>query len=302
MQKIGWEYEALFDVEQATEMEQRIWQAMPSKIKVGSMGYRTKTTKAGKRLEVDVYPIFGYQDRIRANRAKQQVTPEIMRRVNLANAKRRIIQLADANFTEADLHLTLTYENPPIYSRCQKDVQNFIKAVKRRRDKRGLPEVKYIYVIEDNEDGVKKRIHVHMLISGGLEREELEQLWARGYANCDRLKPNERGLEELARYLVKSQKHRRKWCCSKNLKKPQVRVSDCKLSNSKVKRIARDLPNEAKEILRKAYPGYEYVECRVKFSDQVDGCYIRALMRKTDGGEKRGRKGQAGMAGKHPAG
>lgn len=297
MQRIGWEYEALFDVAEATELEQRLWQTMPSAIRVGSMGYRTKTTKAGKRLEVDVYPLFGYMDRRKANRAMTQATPETMRRVNLANAKRKIIQLADANFDEKDIHLTLTYENPPTYMQCQKDVVNFLRAVKRRREKRGLPELKYIYVIEDNEDGVKKRIHIHILMNGGMERDEIDALWAKGYANTDRLQPNERGLEEIARYLVKSQKNRRKWCCSKNLKKPQVRVSDCKLSNSKVKRIARDLPNEAKGILRKAYPGYEYVECKVKFSDQVDGCYIRALMRKIEGGEKHGRQKQGRMAG-----
>lgn len=282
VQKIGWEYEALFDVEQRTELEMQLWQNNPCSIKVGSMGYRTKTTRAGKRLEVDVYPVFGYSDRIRAREAKKQVTPETMRRVNLANAKRRIVQLADANFTEQDIHLTLTYENPPIYSRCQKDVQNFLKAVKRRREKQGLPELKYIYVIEDDQDGQKKRIHTHILMSGGMDREELEALWEKGYANADRLAPDERGLEAVARYLVKSQRNRRKWCSSKNLKKPDVRVSDCKLSNAKVKRIARNLPNEAKEILRKAYPGYEYVECKVKFSDQLDGCYIRALMRKVD--------------------
>lgn len=286
MQRIGWEYEALFDVEGMTELEQQLWQANPCSIKVGSMGYRTKTTRAGKRLEVDVYPVFGYQDRMRARAAKQQITPETMRRVNLSNAKRKIVQLADANFTEEDIHLTLTYENPPIYSRCQRDVVNFLAAVKRRRAKKGLPELKYIYVIEDDEDGIKKRIHVHILMSGGMSREELEELWAKGYANADRLQPDERGLEAVARYLVKSQRNRRKWCSSKNLKKPDVRVSDCKLSNAKVKKIARNLPNEAKDIMRRAYPGYEFVECKVKFSDQVDGCYIRALMRKVDKGKK----------------
>lgn len=286
MQRIGWEYEALFDVEGMTELEQQLWQANPCSIKVGSMGYRTKTTRAGKRLEVDVYPVFGYQDRMRARAAKQQITPETMRRVNLSNAKRKIVQLADANFTGEDIHLTLTYENPPIYSRCQRDVVNFLAAVKRRRAKKGLPELKYIYVIEDDEDGIKKRIHVHILMSGGMSREELEELWAKGYANADRLQPDERGLEAVARYLVKSQRNRRKWCSSKNLKKPDVRVSDCKLSNAKVKKIARNLPNEAKDIMRRAYPGYEFVECKVKFSDQVDGCYIRALMRKVDKGKK----------------
>lgn len=286
MERIGWAYEALFDAE-PTALEQRIWESMPSGIRVGSMGYRTKTTKAGRRLEVDIYPMWGRLDYTRANRALKQVTPETMRRVNESNARRRLIQLADANFDEHDLHLTLTYEHAPCYSRAQKDIGNFIKAVRRRRQKAGLPEMKYIYVIEDNEDGMKKRIHAHMLISGGIDRAELEKLWARGYANAYSLQPDERGLEGLARYMVKSQKNRRKWSCSKNLKKPQVRVSDCKLSNGKVKRMARSLPNEARDILSRAYPGYTFVDCRVKFSDQVDGVYIRALLRREDTGGRR---------------
>lgn len=286
MERIGWAYEALFDAE-PTALEQRIWESMPSGIRVGSMGYRTKTTKAGRRLEVDIYPMWGRLDYTRANRALKQVTPETMRRVNESNARRRLIQLADANFDEHDLHLTLTYEHAPCYSRAQKDIGNFIKAVRRRRQKAGLPEMKYIYVIEDNEDGMKKRIHAHMLISGGIDRAELEKLWARGYANAYSLQPDERGLEGLAQYMVKSQKNRRKWSCSKNLKKPQVRVSDCKLSNGKVKRMARSLPNEARDILSRAYPGYTFVDCRVKFSDQVDGVYIRALLRREDTGGRR---------------
>lgn len=280
MEKLGWEYEALFDVSGATELEKRIFAAYPSEIRAGKMGYRTRTVQAGNVLDVDVYPVFGREQERQARQKMRQVTREAQQRVNLRNAKRRIVQLANANFTQADLHVTLTYENPPSYEQVQKDVRNYMRRVKRMREKRGLEEAKYIYVIEEDEHGVKKRIHTHVLMSGGIAREELEQLWAKGYANVDRLQPNERGLEAVARYLVKSQRNRRKWCCSRNLTQPKVRVSDCKLSNAKVKRIARGLPNEAKEVLRKAYPGYEYVDCEVRYSDVIDGVWIRAQMRR----------------------
>lgn len=285
--KLGWEYEALFDVEGATELEKRIWQIAPSEIRVGEMGYRVRTVQAGTVLDVDVYPLFGREQEKQARQLLHQVTSEKQQRINLRNARRRIVQLANTNFGEGDIHLTLTYENPPGYEQVQKDVRNFVRRLKRLREKRGLQAAKYIYVIEDDEDGVKKRIHTHMLISGGIPREEMEKLWARGYANADRLQLNERGLEAIARYMIKSQRHRKKWCCSRNLKEPKVRVSDCKLSNGKVKRIARGLPNEAKEILRKAYPGYEYVSCEVKYSDMIDGVTIRAQMRRID---RKGRK------------
>lgn len=279
---IGYEYEALFDVQGLTELEKNmgLWRAERSDIRLGKMGYRTKTTKAGSMLEFDIYPVWGRDQEQKARKAMKQVTPERMQRVNLYNARRRIIQLANANFTNHDIHLTLTYAQAPAYEQAQKDVRNFLARLKRLRKKLGLPELKYIYAIEGNEEGGKTRLHVHMLLSGGIDREEVEKLWQRGYANADRLQPDENGLAAIARYIIKEQRNRRKWCASKNLKKPQVRVSDTKLSCSRVKRIARELPQEAKKVLRKVYPGYEYVECQVHYSDRVDGVYIRGLMRR----------------------
>ena len=65
---------------------------------------------------------------------------------------------------------------------------------------------------------------------------------------------------------------------------PKQRTSDSKISNAKVKRIARDFQAEAKEIMEKLYPKYGYVDTAVRFSDSVDGAYIRVLMRRKRGG------------------
>ena len=195
-----------------------------------------------------------------------------------------MIRLLDANFDERDLHLTLTYAGtPPKYEQAQKDVKNFLRAVKRRREKAGLDELKYVYTIEGNEDGTKERIHIHMVINGGIERGELEEIWGKGYANADHLQPNEYGLEALGRYITKQQKNRRKWARSQNLKKPKQRTSDTKVSNARVKRLALDFPNSAKEIMEKLFPEYVHVQTVMRFSDIVDGAYIRAVMRKRGG-------------------
>ena len=53
------------------------------------------------------------------------------------------------------------------------------------------------------------------------------------------------------------------------------------MPKSKVKRIAHDFRNEAKEIMEKAYPGYTFTKCSVYYSDVVDGVYIRCVMRRT---------------------
>lgn len=295
-QKKGlWGYEALFDVEELTELEKRVWQATRSEIRVGRMGYRTKTIKSGDVLEVEVYPIWGRIQERQAREARSKVSPERIRKHNLAAAKRKLVRLVNTNFGPQDIHLSLTYNGtPPSFEQVQKDVHNFLRRVKRLRKKRGLSELKAIYSVEGGEDGEGPRGHAHIIMNGGISREELEELWAKGYANADRLQPNEQGLAAVARYIVKShrEKNRRMWSCTKNLKKPKESISDTKLSNRRVKTLALDLPAVGKEILEKLFAGYRYVELNVRWSDYVDGCFIRAQMIR-EGGEKEARHGKA---------
>lgn len=287
---MSWEYEALFDVPvTASQTDLTNWMDEDERkrltnIRVGAMGYRTRTTVAGPRLEAEVYPIFGRSTEAMLRRAKKtNVTPEKVQRLNRERAVRHLIQLADANFGEQDIHLTLTYRNAPTYERARKDMRNFCLRLKRAREKAGLPELKYIYTIEGDDDGKKERIHIHMLTNGDMDRAEVERIWEKGWANADRLQPDENGLEAIARYLVKQQKNRKKWCASRNLKQPKSRTSDSRCSRGQVKRIAFDMRNEAKAQMEKIYPGYQFVSCQVRYSDIVDGAYIRCIMRRMPG-------------------
>ena len=284
---MSWEFEDLFDVgaEPEAGLLDSYWREQPTEIRVGRMGYRTRTIKAGPRLEVEIYPIFGRENTGRLRAAKKNLTPEAVQRNNEERSRRRLIQLIDANFTEKDYHVTLTYAGtPPAYDQARKDVKNFLRAVKRKREQRGLDELKYVYTIEDEQDGKRKRIHIHAIMNGGISREELEQIWGQGYANADNLQPDENGLEAIARYITKQQKNRRKWARSRNLTQPKVRTSDTKVSNARVRRLAVDFPNSAKEIMEKLYPQYTHTRTIMRFSDVVDGAYIRCVMRRTKGG------------------
>ena len=286
---MGWKYEGLFETELVPEAEDlsRYWRPQPSIIPVGRMGYRRSIVLAGDRMECDIYPVFGRDDEQKARAAKKNITPAKQKRLNDERARRRLIQLADANFTERDIHLTLTYRHEVNIDQCRKDLRNFLRRVKRYREKICLPELKYIYTIEGRREisqgaGVN-RIHIHMLMNGGVSRERLEELWEYGYANADRLQPTERGLEEIASYIIKEARHRdggRKWSASRNLTQPKRRTSDAKTSNRMVRMIAHDIRNEAKAEMEKLYPRYRFVDCKVFYSDQLDGVYIRVLMRR----------------------
>ena len=286
---MGWRYEGLFEREvHPGEVDLSAWwRQEQSMIPVGRMGYRRRTVLAGDRLECEIYPVFGREDEGRARAAKKNETPEKQKRLNRQRAERYITLLADTNFTEKDIELTLTYKGTqPDYETCKRDVTNFVRKVKRYREKKGLGDLKYIYVIEggfEKKNGYgMTRLHCHMMMNGGVSRETLEEIWEYGYANTKQLQPDEdRGLEELAKYMIKESKmHGRRYCHSRNLQKPKIKTRDAKTSNRVVKAMVKDIQHDARDEMEKRYPSYKFVDCKVYCSDQLDGVYIRVLMRR----------------------
>lgn len=279
------EYAELFCVGELTEMEKRLYGGDPYRERVGGMHYCTKTERAGDTLVLTVYPILGRSDRAKAEAARKAMSRERQTRYNRERARRRLALLMDANFGKNDLHVTLTYRGtPPDYEQARKDVRNYLRAVKRMREKAGLPEMKYIYVIEEEGgDGERRRIHVHLMMTGGVSREALEEKWGRGYANCDRLQPEEgNGLMELARYFTKleQEKHRRAWSASKNLRQPRATVSRTRMSNARVRRLCQEIPGNAAEIMGKLYPAYKLGAVEPYVSDWIPGVYLRIRLRR----------------------
>ena len=285
---MGWEYEDLFNNRMTGDGS---FLEEPSFIQVGRMGYRRRTTVSGPRIDAEVFPVFGRHQRGDLRRAKSRITREAQQRANDERSRIHLIQLVEGNFSEKDVSLTLTYDGEaPEAARVEKDVRNFIARVKRARAKAGLSEIKYIYTIGGDEMPAAgysgKRPHVHMILSGGIDRDELEKIWGKGRANCDRLQPRDEGLGGIATYFTKQRQDRparigaKKWRGSRNLKQPVKRSRDARMPNGRVKRIARDFRNEAKDVMEKLYPGYQMQDCQVRYSDVIDGVYIRCVLRR----------------------
>lgn len=311
-----WEYSALFDMPGPTELETAMrdpewWKREGCDLRVGQMRYRTTTTIAGDILVAEIYPAWGREKKTTARKARHNLTPERIKKYNEQRARFRLELLMDANFTAEDLNMTLTYTDAPREAEARKDVKNYIARLRRERKRRGLPEMKYIYAIEDERDGRKKQLHCHLVMSGGISREDAEKIWrkgssARGFSNCDNLQPDKEGLRKLAFYIYdqnrgkETTKGRRHYSCSKNLKEPKVRSSMSRLGNAKVRKMARDFNAVAPGIMEKVFPAFEFVrglrfqenesgtmsESCVRFSDYTDGVYIRIMMKRTTGGKK----------------
>lgn len=281
---MAWEYADLFDARDFGLLD---WKSEPTDIRVGSMGYRTRTTVSGPRLEAEIFPLFGREKNGLLRKAKRNQTREAQKKANIRRAKEHLVRMIDANFTAEDIHLTLTYrEEETDWQRARKDVRNFLRRVKRERERQKLPELKFIYAIGHDAD---ERIHAHVILNGGIGRDALEKIWGKGITNAMRLQPDEKGLQGIANYIYRQNEGAKRrgeraglkmWAGSRNLKKPKSRTSDSKCSNARVRRIAADFEHVAKAEMEKLYPGYAFVECRVSYSDIVNGVYIRALMRR----------------------
>jgi len=253
-------------------------------------------------LEVDIFPYT--QAQVQAAKGKrskkEKVSQPKQMNLNDKNARRYFVQLGNTNFGEGDYHGTFTYapENlPQSPEEADRIFRNFLDRVRYATKKAGLPPVKYMLVTayKTTKDSEKPtRIHHHIIMSGGLSRDEIEDLWRKrkkkgqkkgdaiGYANVDRLQPQGNGIAALCTYLTKQTGGKKRWTSSQGLDKPDPitqdpgqpakqsrysasanlvspysRTNDHGYSRKEVERIIKEHPDYA--YWERKYPGYTLI-------------------------------------------
>lgn len=244
--------------------------------------YRERRYFCGDYLEVNIFPVYEKQ---RGRSKRRKPTSEVQAKLNERNAEERLVRLLNANFTGEDIEIHLTYATgtlPETDEDARRDVQNYLRRVKRKRKKEGLPELKYVAVTEGEAGG--RRYHHHITMSGGIDRSELEELWGYGYANARRLQFCETGVEALARYVTKQFRdkksemlYRKRWNASKNLVQPKPIDRDGKVSAAKVRDMVAEDTDAAPKV-EELYPGYACADVRVLHNEFNGGFYIVAKM------------------------
>lgn len=244
--------------------------------------YRERRYICGDYLEVNIFPVYR---KANGRGKKAKPTSDVQARLNEHNAEQKLIRILNANFTSEDVEIHLTYRDenlPETTEEAEKDVQNFLRRVKRLRKKLGLPELKYVNVPEGGFEGT--RFHFHITMNGGIDRSQLEDLWGYGYANSRKLQFNENGVEGLARYITKQFRahkdelpFRKRWTASRNLVIPEPIDRDGKLSKKKVKELATVYVNKS-ESFEEIYEGYAFGECKPFYNDVNGGFYLHIKM------------------------
>lgn len=249
------------------------------------MPYREKRIFSGRYLEIEIYPITPQEKRQKRKEKLRQTRPK-QKNLNDKNAKKHLTRLINTNFDRNDLAVHLTYDDahlPRDETQARRDIANYIRRIKTLRKRESLPELKYIAVIECREPKSGKsavRIHHHIIMSGGIDRDAVEKQWGRGRANADRLKPDETGFTGLAKYLTKDPKGTKRWCQSKNLKQPKIEVTDSKWTKRKAERAAQERDEER---IRTEHPGYILTEWVQESNDICGGIYMYLKLRRLEG-------------------
>lgn len=235
-------------------------------------------------FETDLFEVSDVRERGKKMREKKvNLSSADQVRRNKKQALRTFRQKVKTNFTGNDVYLTLTYDTlhrPDSTGAAKKDFHNYVRRVNRRRKKEGLPPAKYMGTIE--RKGMN--IHFHMIISGGLDRNELEDIWGKGLSNASRLRiDDEELMQRLCQYILKEARDKEKfentYICSRNLAKPKVTKTDWAFTHRKLEELAG--MTDCREVWERLYPGYEYIEAASTFSE-LTGWHITVKMTRRD--------------------
>ena len=187
---------------------------------------RRKTVRAGRLVWDITYTVPRPNASKQERKRIREVTEEQIQRTNANTAQRKLEMLMATNFDEGDLVLTVTYRDedlPDSANVTRKHLGKVFAQMRAYRNARGLPDLKYIYVLEGRHGDHRPHAHIIINAAGG-DLELMRSLWIWG----DDIQLNyirERGYDGWAGYLTKERREaslngKKQFVGSRNLARP----------------------------------------------------------------------------------
>lgn len=187
---------------------------------------RRKTIRAGRLVWDITYTVPRPNANKQERKRIREVTEEQVARTNANTAQRKLEMLMATNFDEGDLVLTVTYRDadlPDSADVTRKHLSKVFAQMRAYRKARGLPDLKYIYVLEGRHGDHRPHAHIIINAAGG-DLELMRSLWIWG----DDIQLNyirERGYDGWAGYLTKERREaslngKKQFVGSRNLDRP----------------------------------------------------------------------------------
>ncbi len=190
---------------------------------------RRKTIRAGRLVYDIAYTVPKPSATPQERKRIREVTAEQIARTNCNSAQRKLELLMAANFEMEDLVITPTYRDadlPDSADVTRRRLGKVFKQLRAYRKARGMPELKYIYVLEGRHGDHRPHAHIIINASEG-DLELFKSLWIWG----DDVQLNyirDRGYDGWAGYLTKERREaslngKKQWVGSRNLKQPEIK-------------------------------------------------------------------------------
>lgn len=187
---------------------------------------RRKTIRAGRLVYDIAYTVPRPNATPQERKRIREVTAEQIARTRCNTAQRKLELLMAANFEPEDLVITATYRDedlPDSPDVTRRRLGKVFKQLRAYRKARGLPELKYIYVLEGRHGDHRPHAHIILNAVGG-DLELFKSLWIWG----DDVQLNyirERGYDGWAGYLTKERREaslngKKQFVGSRNLEQP----------------------------------------------------------------------------------
>lgn len=234
--------------------------------------YREAVYECGDYLESCIYPVYKAST---TRRRKSKPTSEAIQRLNDLHSQNNMIRIVNANFTESDYKLDLTYateHHPESDEAAERELKNYLRRLKHWRKKNGLPALKYVAVTEKGKK--LGRFHHHLIVND-MPAKVLKEMWTNGRSQTDLLQFDENGCADLVRYMMKQAREvfgKPKYSRSRNLVIPQPKKRDGRISKKKAVELAKD--TECRAEFEKLYEGYFLAEASAFFNDDNGGVYL----------------------------
>ncbi|MBQ8903878.1 MAG: hypothetical protein IJY73_06280 [Oscillospiraceae bacterium] len=279
---------------------------------------REKAVKSAERYkDVNIYQLTTEQDTFSRKRVRKKLSTPKQVKQDWKYARQYATQLVNANFSEGDYILTLTYdEEPESREDAERDVANFVARVKTLYRRLGLSFRAFWATGGGHprkKGGGVTRFHHHLIISGGADRDWVEAAWnyrdinrlpldtskkeldylvsTRGAGNRvessrAKIKKTEFGLEPIVKYMVKpghcsSKPNAKRWHSCGLSKKPVETRSDTRYSEKDLHKLVKLIrEGQAQAYIERQYKGWELLEIEDKISSVTGQPYLRLKLRK----------------------
>lgn len=242
--------------------------------------YRENRKVCGDYMFVDLYPVFEngtYKTKTGKRKKRYKPTSEVQKRLNDKHSEERAVEIIHTNFSERDLVIHCTFRDgcePENAEEALKVEKNFLRRLSYLYKSQGK-ELKYFAVGAEGEESLRK--HFHIIVSGGVSREEIEKCWKVGYCNVDRLYFDECGIAALVGYVMKQIKiGKRRWRGSRNLKKPIEKAPRETLYRRQD--VIEVCESPYSDLIFQYYPGYTMSKIEYMSNDFNGGIYARIML------------------------